>query len=297
MLAVRPSLLRCAYCRDDLGPAVLTCVACRTLIHEECELDACPTLGCGSLAPWELVLPLADPIPPAHVAALALLAGTLALLVGVGTHAGLVAVWPQRPAEVYVDPTPPTPPGPEPDVPALDPWRWWAPGSEIVVRTRTRWLTESPWRACGGASGSDWGLEVKETETLVRLRWTTDQGVHLRTQTVGEDRASFDWRPLELIADDGETLAERAGVPVVVPAGAFPATRYRKASCPWWEGPMVLYLSGALVQEGLEETWSDPRIPVPLRRLVTWHVDGAPPELGDCTLETVVVAIRGQAAR
>ncbi len=54
-LAARSSALRCAFCHDPLGQAVLTCAACRTFIHDTCELDRCPTLGCGSTAPWRLV--------------------------------------------------------------------------------------------------------------------------------------------------------------------------------------------------------------------------------------------------
>lgn len=60
-LVPRSSPPRCAFCHGALRSAVLTCVACRTLVHEACELDRCPTLGCGSLVPWVLVATVAPP--------------------------------------------------------------------------------------------------------------------------------------------------------------------------------------------------------------------------------------------
>jgi len=295
-LAARPAALRCAYCRDDLGRAVLTCPTCRTLVHEECELDTCPTLGCGSLVPWELVLTRSGPT----VLELVGFGLLVALLAAIGTVAVLLVAWPRRPAGEGVEAPRSTRPAPRPDsaVPALDPWFWWAPGSEILVRTRARVLVESVGLAgCGSSEKrSYWAVDVEETETLLRLQATSDQGVTIRRQTIGESRADFGWRPLERTADGAATLLEREGVPVFVPAGAFLTTRYRRATVNGWEGPFRLYLDGTLAPDGVEETWTDPRVPVPLRRFVTWRVHGAPTELGDCSLESVVVAIRGQAA-
>ncbi|MBL4844865.1 MAG: hypothetical protein JKY65_05000 [Planctomycetes bacterium] len=47
----RPATLRCAYCHDRLVGDAVTCGECHTLLHEECQLDRCPTLGCDSAGP------------------------------------------------------------------------------------------------------------------------------------------------------------------------------------------------------------------------------------------------------
>ena len=51
--------LRCPYCHDDLGGALLTCEGCATTFHDECArgLRRCTTLGCGGRA--ELAAPVA----------------------------------------------------------------------------------------------------------------------------------------------------------------------------------------------------------------------------------------------
>lgn len=51
-LTLRHSPTRCAYCHDQLVEEAFTCPACGTLVHEDCQLDCCPTLGCASLEPW-----------------------------------------------------------------------------------------------------------------------------------------------------------------------------------------------------------------------------------------------------
>ena len=45
--------VRCAYCHDALETAeVVTCTGCGTLVHEDCQTDRCPTLGCDCLDDW-----------------------------------------------------------------------------------------------------------------------------------------------------------------------------------------------------------------------------------------------------
>lgn len=54
-LQPRATAARCVLCHDALGSEAVTCPDCGTLVHEECQLDRCPTLGCASEAPWEWV--------------------------------------------------------------------------------------------------------------------------------------------------------------------------------------------------------------------------------------------------
>lgn len=291
-LEARPTALRCAYCRDDLGPAVLTCVACRTLIHEECELDACPTLGCGSLAPWELVRSdRREPTVP-ELVAFGLL---VALVAATGTVAVLLVAWPGRSAAATPRAARPAP-GPDPDVPAIDPWLWWAPGSEIVVRTRVRQVRELRWFATGPGgceSGTTWEPVIEEYEQTIRLEETTAYEAVVATTSSGFCRR-VERRPLDMPAEEAveEPSEGHRGVAVTLPIGAIPV-RYRSASINLFE----LGLSwSSWPHDGTEELWTDPRIPVPLRRLVTWQVLDAPPDCQTGSLESVIVAIRGQAA-
>lgn len=56
------SLLRCAYCHDDLLDPPEPCPGCGTHVHPECgEGRTCPTLGCRGVAP---PLVAARPRPP-----------------------------------------------------------------------------------------------------------------------------------------------------------------------------------------------------------------------------------------
>lgn len=51
-LQPRATSARCVLCHDALGAEAVTCPDCGTLVHEECQLDRCPTLGCESEEPW-----------------------------------------------------------------------------------------------------------------------------------------------------------------------------------------------------------------------------------------------------
>lgn len=54
-LQPRSASTRCVLCHDSLERVAVTCPDCGTLVHEECQLDRCPTLGCVSENPWEWV--------------------------------------------------------------------------------------------------------------------------------------------------------------------------------------------------------------------------------------------------
>ncbi len=61
LLQPRSASTRCVLCHDDLEREAVTCPDCGTLVHEDCQLDRCPTLGCMSESAWEWVrLPGAD---------------------------------------------------------------------------------------------------------------------------------------------------------------------------------------------------------------------------------------------
>jgi len=60
-LQPRSASARCVLCHDDLEQVAVTCPDCGTLVHEECQLDRCPTLGCASENPWEWVHLPAEP--------------------------------------------------------------------------------------------------------------------------------------------------------------------------------------------------------------------------------------------
>ena len=37
---------RCAWCHGDLAGGFVECRGCRTVFHEDCGLNGCPTMGC-----------------------------------------------------------------------------------------------------------------------------------------------------------------------------------------------------------------------------------------------------------
>jgi len=50
--------IRCAWCHGDLDGAFSQCDGCKTVFHEDCGCDGCPTMGCSVRA-----LPLAVVAP------------------------------------------------------------------------------------------------------------------------------------------------------------------------------------------------------------------------------------------
>jgi len=273
-LAARSTALRCAFCHDPLGGAVLTCLACRTLIHEECELDRCPTFGCGSYEPWELV----------GARRRRALAAWLVFVTGLSLAvAGATKQLVLSRAQVEVATPHPLPPETRPS-----PWLRFGVGSSLVVETRHEGVYHSSYVGAQVSIDQYW-------------RWSSTEGRRHRLLFVGEHdvgveveqldslgrpcRRERGKQPLDLPEEaTGELLEERDGVPVTVPAGVFVA-RYRRER---GRHPGRI--------DEVVETWTDARLPVPIRRLATWRVPRAPSDIQVCTEDQRLRSIEARAS-
>jgi hypothetical protein len=278
-------VLRCAFCRGALddGEETLTCPDCATLVHDACQLElpACPTLGCGSLAPWEV----------AHKPVVAVRSarwgrGVRAAVVVAGLVCALVA-------------------GPAPDAaakapraaiaPELSAWARVGANSVIVTRTEQR----APWRTwyshcgcppnCTDGPERTWvvGRDDYPTDQHYRVRWVLDEGVDVEHYTHDPAEPT---RPAPRRSYFTAPTYERSPAPggafelVTVPAGTFPAA-YRRA------GELGTDRETALV-----ETWTASWCPVPLKTVRSWVAPGGPAEV-PTTETTVLVRFEPGAAR
>ncbi|MGE0711044.1 MAG: hypothetical protein AB7N76_28565 [Planctomycetota bacterium] len=274
----RLASIRCAYCHEGLGGPALICPDCSTLVHEECELPQCPTLGCGSAAPWEWT-DVRPPRPDRSRQVWALAAG-LWLTAG----AAVWAAWrpagtiearepePARAAAEHGEETDPSPP------------TWW-----FVTRTESRrvsWYSGPAW--CGTCLPSDAGIQVVVVEdakgrvsgwrhrVYAQERRYRSQGgltaVVFGTRTLADGPFRAD---LELAAQPRRLLAARSGVNLSVPAGAFTCVYLKEAALT------------ARGQPAQVETWTVPGLPLPIQRVVTWraqHDPDAPESSERCVL-------------
>ncbi|MBX3467048.1 MAG: hypothetical protein KF878_09140 [Planctomycetes bacterium] len=238
---------RCAYCRGAIVEAALTCPACATLVHDACQLElpACPTLGCGSLAPWEWA---PEPAPPARGRrtwrTVALLAAALSLAFMTSARSEA------------------------PDTPQAPPRSAWAVlgrGAELETRTETK----VPARViCGGRGESEW-VEPGAPSVLerrYRVLWELDDVVRVE---VHASDAADELRPERPAVPRFALTPDPPGEPatVTVPAGTFACT-YRREP-----GTTDLGLPCTI------ETWTVPWLPLPLERVVTWREPRAPAAL------------------
>lgn len=145
---------------------------------------------------------------------------------------------------------------------------------------------------CGGSgpsvhrSWTTWQLESSTSEATFRLDEVRAHDVVLRVKDGPDGDVWTVRRPLDTWAE--EVPAASGNALLTLPCGVFTA-HLRRAQVDPWDVPDPGFLAGPA------EVWTDPRVPVPLRRLVTWRVEGAPPEVTGA-LESVIVSIRGQAA-
>lgn len=272
-----PRSLRCSYCRAGLDHDALRCPDCGVRVHADCqrELDLCPTLGCGSLAPWEPGAP-AQRAPRwrrvAAAIAAAVLVGCGSLLFGPGMRPAAEETPPvaraarrgQRRARIVL-------------ATGATGWvratrcyvRSDAPEPSTGRRGRVAPLREPPTEDEPAPTVADdpWSVAHGPVQTHeFRARWPGDgpAEVWLHPAQRGEApewlRSGRSWTPLP-----GATLEEERPTLVTVPAGTFPST-YRR------ERRVRGHGAGPGVTE-LVETWADPSLPAPYLRVETSWTD------------------------
>lgn len=281
-------VLRCAFCRGALddgdGEETLTCPDCATLVHDACQLElpACPTLGCGSLAPWEV----AARRPVAAVRSARWGRGVRAAVVVAGLACALVAgPSPSRSAAA---------PAPERELSA-----WARLGANSVLVTRTERSGPQRWRMFGCTMTGPceyregWSVSAYDdaSETHRRVRWVLDDGVSVEQYEVSLDpvvvrspapRRSYFTAPT--FEGNPSRTPEDAFELVTVPAGTFPAAYERAGEL------------GTDRETALVETWTASWCPVPLKIVRSWVAPGEPAEL-PTSETTVLVRFEPGAAR
>ncbi|MCO5171203.1 MAG: hypothetical protein M9894_33280 [Planctomycetes bacterium] len=243
---------RCAYCRGAIAEAALTCPACATLVHDACQLElpACPTLGCGSLAPWEWTPAPGRERRPWRAATLLAAALPIVFLATSVTSARSEA------------------PGTTEAPPRRSAWAVLGRGAELGT-----WTEEKvpgyhvSYTRLGPCSGG-WGAPqvVRAVDRRYRVLWELDELVRLEVKST--DDATHPVRPERPAVPRFTLTPDPPGEPatVTVPAGTFACT-YRREP-----GTTDLGLPCTV------ETWSVAWLPLPLKRVVTWHEPRAPAE-------------------
>lgn len=281
--------MRCAFCRDavDGSDETLTCPDCGTLVHGACQLElpACPTLGCGSVAPWEVVEREGAPVRAWRW----LGALTTSLVVATAMACALIAS-PEVAAAPVVR-TPSAVPTPSP-ARALSAWAHLGTKAVVVTRTERREPYKKRAFHCCDDDGNGchmctgWGrwLSDEITEQWYRVRWVVadEVNVEVRTSTSwsrrppGLQEALTAKRSYFAVSRHATPLDGGRGELVTVPAGTFPAV-YRRTGA-----------VGTDRESAQVETWTASWCPVPLKVVRSWVEPGEPAELP--TTETTVLA-------
>lgn len=285
LIAPRATPLRCALCHDGLPGEAATCTDCGTLVHEECQLDRCPTIGCCSPTPWEWVE--TGPAPARSGRRAPRVGRVVALLA-----AGSLLAAPQAPAAATAPPQEPAT--------ATCQWdsAWFKLGRGSLLETRTTCAAPVGWMriSCGfvideqgrrrgfGEQTVSWSTWVEEeSRSRHRLLWllpgharveveVRSPGGRLRERT----RPRFPKHAPSLPAA-GEIL-ERGLTSVSIPAGVFPCTYLKIRVVEVESFPAVV------------ETWSSPNLPLPFREVVTWRDPIGPAHLRSVR-ETALVSL------
>lgn len=273
----RGAAARCAYCHDLLSREAVTCTECGTLVHEDCQSDTCPTLGCGSLQPWAWI-----ELAPTHGARRS--RGRLWRVAALIPLA-LVALWTLRPARTQELAVLDASPGSALSVAKAHPNPWFAlePGSQIETRTIERWAHYSLGFACGNGPCEaihSWSYSYEDRSESYSLRVVGAEEALVRRRGGKDDP----WRgenlevPRRAAQQPGQphwsqarrVLEERRGVVIEVPAGTFTCT-YRKEA-----GYTYLLLPGVF------ETWTVPELPFPVLEIETWQDPTVPATHPNC---------------
>ena len=302
-VTARHTTPRCAYCHEPLRGEALTCSDCSTLVHEDCQLDQCPTLGCGSLEPWawtDIEPPrLDEPVPQARSVRI-WLSAAIVPLTGIGAFVlgQSIVVEPGNSAAqtAEIDSTP------VPTQCPISPWYSLGGGTVLVTRTESKKVSQWMSIACGvrvtedgrregvGETKTGWDYFTEQTERSYRLQSLPPEYARVVLEVHAGERGcspKIEWLRFPrhpqssrstAWTDERTLLEERTEVSVAVPAGSFTCT-YRKEEGYTKSGfPAVI------------ETWSDPLLPLPIQRLVTW-TDPIAPDIYKNTERTVLLAL------
>lgn len=290
-LQPRATAPRCAYCHDALAHEAVTCPDCGTLVHEDCQLDRCPTLGCQSEEAWEWTQlpasgwerrsPWRQPLVLLNLLLVALLGGAWAFEAVASVFVTQV-MYPISGAPPFFEPEAHPSlldPAPSPiaahhlgcrDESSGGGMRAIAcgfgnlePSRRFTLRTEGYELVAPSAPACDcdpeGLLGLP-GWRMRAGEVIAR-KMITPSGTAFSSDTSGtgwlyqaDDPGS---PPPDLVQEERQNQA------LLLPAGVFVCT-YRRTQRGWGADRVEV------------ETWTSSGIPVPVQTQTTWRTPGAP---------------------